>query len=98
MKYLLKCFEEVTNARDKESEQTREMMEQILGENRQLREENEVMREENEVMREENEVMREENEVMHKEIGQLREDNRQTVAGKEKSTAPDADTTTEATT
>ncbi len=50
VKYLLKCFEEATNVRDKESEQTREMMERVLEENRQLREELEQLREENEAM------------------------------------------------
>ena len=84
VKYLFKCFEEATNARDKESEQTREMMEQVLGENRQLREENEAMHKENEAMHKENEAMHKENEAMHKELEQLRGDNKQVVAGKEK--------------
>ncbi len=84
VKYLFKCFEEATNARDKESEQTREMMEQVLGENRQLREENEAMHKEIEQLHKENEAMHKENEAMHKELEQLRGDNKQAVAGKEK--------------
>ena len=54
VKYLFKCFEEATNARYKESEQTREMMEQVLEENRQLREENGAMHKEIEQLREGN--------------------------------------------